>query len=147
MVRWWAGLLVGLLLAATLSGAAQDNALAQASAGETSVPPGAYLTEFAVKDTTAPRRDTYAVYARLKGGPADPPRTTTKRTYQTGDQETFSVADLELKTITKVTATAVAVTPHRYMFLDTRLTGQNQADFVRWANQFETRIYPSTRQY
>lgn len=147
MVRWWAGLLVGLILATSLSGAAQDNALAQTTTGETAVPPGAFLTEFAVKDTTAPRRDTYAVYARLKGGPANPPRTTTKRTYQTGDLETFNVADLELKTIIKVTATAVAVTPHLYMFLDTRLTNLNQADFIKWANQFETKIYPTTRQY
>ncbi len=150
MFRWWAGLLVGLLLAAGLGGAARQDALAQTqaqTAGETSLPSGAYLTEFAVKDTTAPRRDPYAVYARLKGGPANLPRTTTKRTYQVGDQETFNVADLELKTSTKVSATAVAVTPHLYMFLDNRLSSQNKADYVSRAEQFETKIYPTTRRY
>ncbi len=94
-----------------------------------------------------PRRDTYAVYARLKGISPNLRRTTTKRTYQVGDQENFNVADLELKVNTKVRATAVAVTPHVYMFLDNRLTTLDKNNFVKWANQFETTIYPTTRQY
>jgi hypothetical protein len=148
MFRWCAGLLAGLILATSLGGAAQESVLAQtAPAGAAATPPGAYLTEFVVKDTTAPRRDPYAAHTRLRGGPANPPRTTTKRTYKVGDQETFNVADLELKISTKVTATAVAVTPHLYMFLDNRLSNQNRAEYISRAEQFENKIYPTTRQY
>jgi hypothetical protein len=145
---WWSGLVVSLLLAASLGGTTRPEAYAQATpTQDTATPPGAYLTEFAVKDTTAPRRDVYAVFARLKGVSPNLPRTTTKRTYQVGDQDTFNVADLELKITTKVTATAVAVTPHVYMFLDNRLNTLDKNNFVRWANQFEDKIYPTTRQY
>ncbi|HEX2914833.1 MAG TPA: hypothetical protein VH186_28835 [Chloroflexia bacterium] len=108
-------------------------------------PPGAYLTEFEVKSTLSPRRDTYAVYSRLKGQPVEA-HTVTKPTYKVGDQESFYVLNQEQKRYFKVTATAVAVTPHVYMFLDNNYH-QDKAALARLADQFEQKIYPTTRQY
>lgn len=108
--------------------------------------PGAFLTEFAVKSSTPPLRDPYAVYARLKGGPVDLARTTTKRTYKLDDTETFNVQDLERKTYYPITARLVAITPHLYMFLDVN-SGQNRTALAQMAQQFEDRVYPTTRRY
>lgn len=122
--------------AVTLAGAAQTEA----------VPPGAYLTEFLVQNTFVPRRDPYAVYARLKGGNAELPRSVTKRAYKVGDTETFSVFDLQAKRPYQVTATAVAVTAHVYMFVDTS-AGYNRGQLAQLATDFEEKVYPTTRRY
>lgn len=120
---------------------------ATASQGQAEgVPPGAYLTEYAVKSTTPPLRDHYAVHTRLRGELADPAQSVNKRVYKVGDQETFTVYDLEQKRPYKVNAVAVAVTDHVYMFLDVN-SGLSRPTLARLAEDFEGRVYPTTRRF
>lgn len=116
---------------------------------DTDNPPdaGAYLTEFMVRSITPPRRDDYALYSRLKQdlGP-NPARSTTKRTYQIGDKDTFWVLDQERVQYYQVTATLVAMTPHVYMFLDDKYKVNVNA-LKTAADAFESRVYPTTRRY
>jgi immune inhibitor A len=135
--------LVGLL--ATLTWETSPS-LAQNQAATETVPPGAYLTEFAVKTNTVPARDYYAVYDRLKGGSANQTQTTTKRTYQLDEVETFNVLDLQSKSYYQVKARLVGLTAHVYMFLDVN-SNQDRAALARLAEQFEAQIYPTTRRY
>ena len=146
MMRRVIGIWVGVWLAALLGTAGQTGIGPVQAAGPEVVPPGAYLTEFAARTATPPRRDNYALAARFKGGDPNAPRTTTKRTYRTGDQDTFTVFDLELKQPYRVTATVVAVTPHLYMFADNNY-GASRAALAGLADQFENRVYPTTRQF
>ncbi len=147
MLRWvFIGgllLLIGFGLSVEFG---RTSAVAQAQATPEPSIAGAYLTEFSVKTNTPPRRDLYALYARYKGGPTERPRTTTKPTYKVGDQETFTVFDLERKIPYPVTARVVAVTPHLYMFLDVK-AGQDAANLARLAQDFEDKVYPTTRRY
>lgn len=149
-MRFWFFLLALLVIVGgvTLSNTQSKKSVAEAQGQISSapVPPGAYLTEFLVENTHVPRRDPYAVYARLKGSTADLPRTVTKKTYQVGDTETFSVFDLQEKRPYQVTAVAVAVTPHVYMFVDVN-SGYNRNQLAQLATDFENKIYPTTRRY
>ncbi len=110
------------------------------------VSPGAYLTDYAVRTTTPQLRDNYSIYARLKGIPVPAARTVNKPVYKVGDQETFKVFDLEQKRPYNVTATAVAITPHVYMFLDVNFR-QSAVQLAKLAEQFEDKIYPTTRRF
>ncbi len=150
MRRWIRGLLLsGLLLALFGLGTSGGPGMAETATAQTSpqpAPPGAYLTEFLAKTTTPPLRDNYALNARLRAGRADLPRTTTKRTYKTGDVETFTVMDLEQKRPYEIKATVVNVTPHLYMFVDNNASYSRSA-LSNLATVFEEKVYPTTRRY
>ncbi len=145
-MRWFIVILVviGLLGWLSSSGANPPNVLAAPEVNP--VPPGAYLTEFAARTLTPARRDNYELFARLKGGPANPTRTITKPVYKVGDQDTFTVFDLEQKRPYQVKASVVAITPHLYMFVDVN-GGQNRSTLTQLADEFENKVYPTTRRY
>jgi len=108
---------------------------------------GAYLTEYLARSVTPLRRDDYALYSRLKSNLGqNPARTTTKRSYQIGDKDTFSVLDQQRRLYYKVNATLVAVTPHVYMFLDDAFN-LNVNALRTAAETFENKVYPTTRRY
>ncbi len=145
--RFGTGIFVGLVFLLVSVGLGERSSVALGQAGAEPAPPGAYLTEFTVKSNTAPGRDPYAVYVRLKGGPAEAPRTTkTKPVYKLDDIDTFTVFDLELKKPYKIKARLVGLTPHVYMFLDVQ-SNQDRAALARLAQQFEDKVYTTTRQY
>jgi immune inhibitor A len=149
-MRWFVGIIAGILLLVGLYFGTLSNrpalGMQATTQNEAELLPGAYLTEYAVESTLLPKRDNYAVYSRLRAPVTSTVRTTTKRVYKVGDQETFTVFDLEKKQPYKVNAVAVAVTPHLYMFADVN-SRQDRAQLARVAQQFEDKVYPTTRQF
>jgi hypothetical protein len=101
-----------------------------------------------IEHTTIPERDLIALTMRLKK-PKEPIKKVVNDTppsFTVGDRFTFWVHDEEKKTNFQATADLRYITPHVYMWVQDGYD-LKQEDIEAAANLFETKIYPTDREF
>ncbi len=99
-------------------------------------------------ETSIPQRDPIALATRLKGVDQPIPVVVndTPPSYALGDTEVFWVSDVDARVNYTTTATLSYLTPHLYLWVEKGSDFDQQA-LKRSAERFESRIYPTNRQF
>jgi hypothetical protein len=102
----------------------------------------------ALTTTLIPSANLITLAQQLRGVGAIPPYPTQPRkVYQVGDTETFWVSNQDTSKSFQVTAELLYITPHVYMWFQQGGRQPSLNAIKRSADQFETKIYPTTRRY